>query len=210
MNHRLVLLLAALGIAGAAGAASDGARISRDDGPVYTQDGQLRRPADYREWIYLSSGIDMNYRERPSGMNHSMFDNVFAAPAAYRAFRETGTWPDKTVLVMEVRGASDKGSINKSGHFQTADLMGMEAHVKDTARFPGGWAFFAFDDADTASALPREAPCYSCHSKHGAVDTTFVQFYPTLLGIARQKGTLSAAYLSDEAKMAGSGDAPAH
>jgi hypothetical protein len=30
------------------------------------------------------------------------------------------------------------------------------------------------------------------------VDTTFVQFYPTLIGIAKQKNTLSAAYLNDE------------
>ena len=32
--------------------------------------------------------------------------------------------------------------------------------------------------------------------KHGAVDTTFVQFYPTLMPIAEQKKTLSAAYLA--------------
>jgi hypothetical protein len=31
------------------------------------------------------------------------------------------------------------------------------------------------------------------------VDTTFVQFYPTLLPIAKKKGTLSEAFLKDEA-----------
>jgi aspartate oxidase len=31
------------------------------------------------------------------------------------------------------------------------------------------------------------------------VDTTFVQFYPTLIDIAKEKKTLSAAYLNDEA-----------
>jgi hypothetical protein len=30
------------------------------------------------------------------------------------------------------------------------------------------------------------------------VDTTFVQFYPTLLPVAKAKGTLSSAYLKDE------------
>jgi hypothetical protein len=125
---------------------------------------------------------------------------VFVEPSAYREFLKTGTWPDKTILVMEVRAASNKGSINKSGQFQTAGLMGMEAHVKDSARFRGGWAFFAFDEADSAPPLPQEAACYACHREHGAVDTTFVQFYPTLLGLAREKHTLSAAYLADEAK----------
>jgi hypothetical protein len=185
---RPLLLAAALAATSAAAA------------PTYTADGKLEKPADYREWIYLSTGLDMNYRERPSGMNHSMFDNVFAEPPAYRAFLETGTWPDHTVLVMEVRGASDKGSINKAGHFQTADVMGMEVHVKDTARFPGGWAFFAFDGADAAAPLPQQAACYSCHREHGAVDTTFVQFYPTLVGLAKDKQTLSAAFIAEEAK----------
>jgi aspartate oxidase len=31
------------------------------------------------------------------------------------------------------------------------------------------------------------------------VDTTFVQFYPTLLPIAKEKQTLSASYLKEEA-----------
>ena len=46
---------------------------------------------------------------------------------------------------------------------------------------------------------PDHADCYSCHTEHGAVDTTFVQFYPTLLPIAEHKGTLSAAYQKETA-----------
>ena len=42
--------------------------------------------------------------------------------------------------------------------------------------------------------------CYSCHEQHGAVDTTFVQFYPTLIELAKQKGTLSPSYKAEEAK----------
>ena len=69
--------------------------------------------------------------------------------------------------------------------------MGLEAHVKDARRFPGGWAFFAFRSREPAAATPQTADCYSCHRGHGAVDTTFVQFYPTLLDIAAHKGTLA-------------------
>jgi hypothetical protein len=32
------------------------------------------------------------------------------------------------------------------------------------------------------------------------VDTTFVQFYPTLIDLATKKGTLSATYLHDQEK----------
>jgi hypothetical protein len=132
-------------------------------------------------------------------MDHSMFDNVFVNPEAYRAFVATGTWPDKTMLVLEARMAGSKGSINKTGHYQTGEVMAREVHVKDAARFPGKWAFFGFDSDQPSKQIPTSADCYSCHEQHAAVDTTFVQFYPTLLEIAKAKGTLSAAYQKDEA-----------
>ncbi len=161
--------------------------------PSYTADGKLLLPADYREWIYLSSGLDMSYSESPAMAGHSMFDNVFVDVRAYRAFVRTGTWPDATMLLMEMRGATQKGSINKRGHYQAGGVMGIEVHVKDSRRFDGGWAFFGFDGTQPAAMRPVSEDCYSCHREHGALDTTFVQFYPTLLEIATQKGTLNTA-----------------
>jgi hypothetical protein len=170
--------------------------------PTYTADGRLVFPTGYREWIYLTSGVDMSYSPNMS-MDHSMFDNVFVNPEAYRAFVATGTWPDKTMLVLEARMAGSKGSINKTGHYQTGEVMAREVHVKDAARFPGKWAFFGFGDDQPSKQIPTSADCYSCHEQHAAVDTTFVQFYPTLLEIAKAKGKLSAGYQKDEG--AGSG-----
>ncbi len=169
--------------------------------PQYSADGQLQLPADYREWIFLSSGIDMSYSPRGMGMSGSMFDNVFVNREAYKSFVETGTWPDKTVLVLEVRGAETKGSINHTGHFQTGDgPIDVEVHLKDESRFPGKWAFFSFDGDKPAKMIPTSASCYSCHQQHGAVDTTFVQFYPTLLPLAKKKSTLSPAFVRESAE----------
>ena len=166
--------------------------------PQYTEDGRLVFPANYREWIYLTTGMDMDYNPDPAMAGHSMFDNVFVNPEAYKAFVATGTWPDKTMLALEGRMAASKGSINKSGHYQTTDVMAGSVHVKDS-RFAGGWAFFAFDNGKPSKQIPPSAECYSCHEKHAAVDTTFVQFYPTLLEIAKKKGTLSPNYVKEEA-----------
>jgi hypothetical protein len=173
----------------------DGATSST---PQYTGDAQLKLPENYREWIYLTSGFDMSYSKAAmTGMqDHHTFDNVFVNPVAYKAFQKTGTWPDKTMLVLEVRGAEGRGSINQKGNYQR-EIMGLEVHVKDQARFPGQWAFFGFDDDKPAKMTPTSADCYTCHAAHGAVDTTFVQFYPTLLPIAKSKGTLAAAYLKE-------------
>lgn len=162
---------------------------------VRYQDDKLLLPADYRNWVYLSSGIDMSYSDLPSMMDHSMFDNVFADPASYAGFLATGHWPEGTVLVTEARMARQKGSINKKGQFQSREVMGLEVHVKDQTRFAqtAGWGFFAFGSDAPAALLPASAACYACHQEHGAVDTTFVQFYPTLLEVAEKKGTARAA-----------------
>ena len=164
--------------------------------PAYDSSGKLITPKNYREWIFLSSGFDMSYSMRAKAPDHSMFDNVFVNPEAYKVFEETGKWPDKTMFVLEVRAAESAGSINKVGHFQSTELMGGEAHVKDASR--GGWTFYDLDE-ERGTLIPKTANCYSCHEQHAAVDTTFVQFYPTLIGIAKTKGTLSPAYLSESA-----------
>jgi cytochrome P460 len=167
--------------------------------PSYTADGRLIFPENYREWVFLTAGIDMSYMDGME-MDHHMLDNVFVDPASYKIFVATGTWPDKTMLVKENRRADSHGSINKSGNFQTTEIMGIEIHVKDEAHFPGKWAFFGFGGKNQPAAMiPTAASCYSCHAAHAAVDNTFVQFYPTLLPIAKDKGTLSARYIHDEA-----------
>lgn len=167
--------------------------------PQYASNGDLKLPENYRQWIYLTTGFDMSYSPNATQMDHHMFDNVFVNPEAYSAFLTNGIWPDKTVLVLEQRMAEGRGSINQRGNFQGADIMGLEIHVKDEARFPGKWAFFIFDNAKTAKVVPTDMPCYSCHAEHAAVDTTFVQFYPTLLPLAKSKGTLSAGYTKESA-----------
>jgi len=166
--------------------------------PTYTSNGGLKLPEHYREWVYLSTGFDMSYRSAPQ-MGHHMFDNVFVDPESYRLFLKTAAWPDKTMFVLEVRGARGRGSINRTGNYQDVEIMGVEVHLKDETRFPGKWAFFEFDGEPVGKLVPRTADCYSCHAAHGAVDTTFVQFYPTLLPLATSKGTLARSYLAEEA-----------
>lgn len=73
----------------------------------------------------------------------------------------------------------------------------MEIHLEDESRFAGGWAFFDVNPAGVGTLIPQPASCYTCHREHAAADTTFVQFYPTLLPIAGAKGTLSPAYLQE-------------
>jgi hypothetical protein len=197
LRRNRIVLLTVVAVVGLIGYAQK--TESPANAPEYTADGQLQLPENYREWVYLTTGFDMSYNPAMR-MGHHMFDNVFVNPEAYQAFLRTGTWPDKTVMVLEGRMAKDKASINKAGNFQSTEVMAIEVHVKDEARFAGKWAFFPFDDSKTSKMIPTTASCYSCHSEHGAVDTTFVQFYPTLLPIAKAKNTLSPGYAKEEAQ----------
>jgi hypothetical protein len=163
------------------------------DGPRYANGTNLMRPADYREWIYLSSGMGMTYKDGAAGS--TTFSNAFVNPSSYRAFMQTGQWPDKTIFVLEFRNSDSEKFINRSGRFQT-ELSGVEAEVKD-ARFPDGWAYFQFKSG-AASAAPLAGStvteCIDCHTKNTAVEHTFVQFYPTLLDVARAKKTLKPGF----------------
>jgi Cytochrome P460 len=160
--------------------------------PGFTADGKLVRPEGYRKWVFLSSGYGMSYSQSASDdPDHLMFTNVFVPPVDYDYFLAHGTWPDKTMFVLEIYGSQSKGSINQRGHFQT-EFMGLDVEVKDAARFPDKWAYFGFDAAEksTAAVSPGKNDCWKCHDQNAAVEHSFVQFYPALLGIAKEKKTI--------------------
>ena len=173
---------------------------SAPDGPTYENGNALVLPADYRSWPFIGAGLGMTYdgeRGTPPGAD-PRFTHAFVNPSAYRHFMSTGTWPDRSVFVLEFRASLNEGSINRSGRFAT-NLVLLEAEVKDS-RFPDGWAFYVFGPGDNLAKVTEPlagaavAPCVECHSEHAAVERTFVQFYPTLLDVARAKGTLKPGF----------------
>ena len=121
------------------------------DGPRYTNGTSLVRPTNYREWPFLGAGLGLTYAaEGGSAAAPPAFTNTFVNPSSYRAFMETGRWPNGTVFILEIRRSATEAAPNNGGRFQ-AELSVLEAEVKD-ARFPDGWAFFNFG---RGSALHR-------------------------------------------------------
>ena len=171
------------------------------DGPRYQNRNELVRPTDYREWPFLGAGLGLTYdAERGPGAQNAPqnFSNVFVNPSSYRHFMQTGTWKDGTVFVLEIRAAATGTAPNTTGRFQTA-MVALEAEVKD-AKLPNGWGYYEFGRGnalrEVAAPLTgqREAGCIECHTKHTAVERTFVQFYPHLLEVAKAKGTAKPGY----------------
>ncbi|MGE0449899.1 MAG: cytochrome P460 family protein [Vicinamibacterales bacterium] len=201
MRTRIVAaLLASAAVALFGTAYSVGAQDGTGDGPDLQSNGRLAFPSSYREWIFLSAGLGMNYGpSAPAAGQPQSFTNVYVNPSSYRAFMASGRWPDRTMFVLEVRNSKSEGSINKTGHYQT-DIRAIEANVKDE-RLPGGWGFYNFGrTTETVAPLPQTERCYTCHAEQTAVEHTFVQFYPSLMDVARRMGTVKPGYRDEPLK----------
>jgi hypothetical protein len=177
------LLLAACAVATvfAAEPAKAGVRFEGKD--------TLLRPDGYREWVFVGSSLGLRYDEGEKRPEQLEYKNVYIDPAAYRAYRETGAFPEGTVLVLETAVGDEKKEPGLRGSFQK-EFSGLAAAVKDKDRFPDGWAYFSFSDGagklkDKARPA-KTAACYDCHRQKGAEDNVFTQYYP-VLNAARRK-----------------------
>ena len=183
----IACLLVLIALSGAAWSSrSTAADPKASNQPAYTSDGKLMAPANYRDWIFLTSGFGMNYSTGPG--SNPMFTNVYVAPEAYQGFKTSGKWPDKSMFIVEIYSPASHGSINKGGHYQNA-FMGLDVEVKDASR-PNEWSYYNFNPGEGSADAMSNGGCNKCHNDNAAVEHTFVQFYPTLLDFATEKGLI--------------------
>lgn len=160
------------------------AQTSEEEIVRFTDANELIRPEGYREWIYVGTPLtpnDLNPPEAPFPEFHS----VYIDPSSYEHYRDTGEFPDGTVLVKELASVGSTRAVSGAGYFM-GEFIGLEATVKSAERFPdepGHWAYFSFGHAyplaATAEAFPTAA-CNSCHAAAAADDFVFTQYYPVL------------------------------
>ncbi len=149
----------------------------------YDAEGELIRPADHREWVFVGAYVT------PNEMNYGKaafpgFHNVYIDPASFSAYKQTGEFADGTVILKELVAVGGKRMDSGNGYFQ-GEFMSLEAMVKDRQRFddePGGWAFYRFGEApnyeSTGTRMKTES-CNTCHSGANE-DYVFTDTYPVL------------------------------
>lgn len=160
-------------------------------GATYNAEGQLLRPADYREWMFVGAPVT------PNDMNDGKaafpeFHNVYIDPASFAAYKQTGKFADGTVILKELVSVGGKSMPSGNGYFQ-GEFVSLEAMVKDSKRFseePGGWAFFRFGEAPNYKATGTRMKTESCNACHSGAneDYVFTDTYPVLRA-ARPKMT---------------------
>ncbi len=161
-------------------------------GPQLDGGGSTHLPRNYHEWIYLGSPLTphaLNGGNAPFPEYH----NIYVQPEAYKAYRETGEWPEGTIMFKELQLTrpatnSDGSSVEVSGRgYFPGVLNGVDISIKDNKRFQdtNGWGFFNFGHhappyAQTATAMPKDA-CAGCHIAN-ADKMVFSKFYAPILG----------------------------
>jgi hypothetical protein len=181
--------IVAMAIAGKSFVSSSGTAVAAqpkksDAVAQYTDDGALKQPVGYREWVYVGTPLtpnDMNDGEA----SFPEFHAVYIDPASLAHYKETGKFRDGTVLVKELSAVGSKEASSGNGYFM-GEFTGLEATVKDSKRFkdePGNWAYFSFGHKyplkKTAKAQKSFA-CNSCHENNANDDWVFTQYYPVL------------------------------
>lgn len=163
--------------------------------PAYNDQGQLLRPEGYRNWVFVGSSLGLDYSRKQPDQGPGVFHHVYMQPEAYKHYKETGQFPEKTMLVMEnySSGSKEQNTTkdltkdkvafdNLNGSFEDS-RAGVEVALKDSSKSPDKWAYFNFTTRDgllpAAKAFPKQT-CFDCHNQHAAVDNVFVQFYPVL------------------------------
>jgi len=143
----------------------------------------MLRPENYREWVFVGSTQGLRYDDGEKKSEKLEYKNVYIDPASYRAYKETGTFPEGTVFILETADGEEKKEKDVRGSFQK-EFTGLSAAVKDKERFADGWAYFIFSTGpgktkDKAQPV-KKAACYDCHKEKGAKDNVFTQYYPVL------------------------------
>jgi hypothetical protein len=139
--------------------------------------------------VGTSTGLSYNpvVNAQP-GAGPGMFHNVYLQPWAYREFKQTGKFPEGSMLVLTFFQAVRDAAPARAGAYPGDRLPVFEVHVKRQGLHESGWGFFGFGADDRQSGMvPGSAACYSCHAAEAETDHVFTQFYPALRRAAARR-----------------------
>ena len=138
--------------------------------------------------ISLPEGFRKDWAHLGSWSLADGFHDVYTETEHIEGYLKTGTFPDGTVLVKEVRGV--ESGARTTGQAQWAgDIVQWFVMVKDSQnRFPDnplwgdgwGWALFKPDQPQGQLAMSYRADCMACHIPAAQTDRVYVEAYPTL------------------------------
>lgn len=152
--------------------------------PALDADNVMTRPEGYRSWMYVGTPLTPNELNPPEAP-FPEFHNVYIHPDDFAHYERTGEFRDGTVLIKELVSIGSKKATSGVGYFM-GEFVGLEATIKDSARFPdepGNWAYYSFGHSYPLkdAAAPQDTMfCNACHGANAEQDWVFTQYYPVL------------------------------
>jgi hypothetical protein len=149
--------------------------------------GAIRLPdVDYRkDWVSLGAWA-VAAEEGTQGSEG--IHTVYTQPGTVEAFRETGKFPDGSILIKELFSTTTDEMT--TGTVSRVDkTSGWFVMIKDaTNRYPDnklwgagwGWAYFDAKDRINTTTTDYEAECLGCHVPVKDQDWVYIQGYPVL------------------------------
>jgi hypothetical protein len=135
--------------------------------------------------MLVGASIGLSYSDTGQDEGPGLIHRVYVQPEAADYFKEHGAFPTDTMFVLELYEPARNAMPARRGFYEGA-RVGIEASVRDPARFEGGWAYFDFENGARQFARPlpggpsSTGTCFACHRDHAARDNVFTQFYPAL------------------------------
>ncbi len=174
-------------------AATDPAYPEMDIPPVWDKDDKLFQPKDFREWVFIGAPLT------PNGLNDGKanfpeFHNVYVQPAAFKAYRATGKWPEGTMMVKELQLVGGKAEFSDGSRYEPSGrgyfpgaVNGLDVAVKDSKRFKesNNWGYFNFNHSAppylASTGAKPIGECAGCHIANADGDMVYVSLYKPIL-----------------------------
>ncbi len=174
-------------------AATDPAYPEMDIPPVWDKDDKLFQPKDFREWVFIGAPLT------PNGLNDGKanfpeFHNVYVQPAAFKAYRATGKWPEGTMMVKELQLVGGKAEFSDGSRYEPSGrgyfpgaVNGLDVAVKDSKRFKesNNWGYFNFNHSAppylASTGAKPIGECAGCHIANADEDMVYVSLYKPIL-----------------------------
>ncbi len=163
---------------------------------TFTADGDLIRPAGWREWVFVGSPLTPNSLNGGEA-SFPEFHSVYIDPESWAHWKETGTFREGTMMAKELTLVGATAATSGIGFFN-GELQGFEIAHKDSERYTaesGGWAYYTFghkpEPYESSTAAQPTAACAACHTAAAADDMVFTQYYP-ILRAAKDAGDAGA------------------
>lgn len=153
---------------------------------VVAADGSFHVPENFRtDYVMLGAWSVTSDADTAGNIGLHV---VYAQKSAVQVYRETGKFPDGTVLVKELfNGATEKLTTGRAT--RAASEAGYFVMVKDdNDRFPEnplwgdgwGWSFFDAGNTRVTTTKDYRKDCLGCHIPARSTDLVYVGGYPVL------------------------------